>query len=290
MNPLTAAWHHIRRSPFQSLVAIFIMFLCFFVVSSYLIVSNGMSSVLRYFETKPEVTIFLKDGLDKATVENLQKEIAAYPNIKEIKFISKEDALQIYKDQNKNNPMLTEMVTASVLPASFEVAVSDPKVLEQIASDMNTKTNVVDEIIYQKDVIKQILNWTNIIRKSGIVVISVLGFTSFLFIFVIVGMKITNRKEEIRVSRLLGASKYYVKRPFIFEGIFYGILGSLAGAFLSFGLAYYFQPKINTFFQPIQFIGNDYLYYATILGLQVFAGIFIGYVASWFGVKRYIKY
>ncbi|MDP4009701.1 MAG: permease-like cell division protein FtsX [Candidatus Shapirobacteria bacterium] len=246
--------------------------------------------MLHFFETKPEITIFLKDGLDQKNINEINQNLSQYPNVREVKYISKDKALNIYKEQNKDNPMLTEMVTASILPASFEVSVSDPKVLDQIDKEFSTKTNIVDEIIYQKDIIKSILNFTNITRKTGLSIVSVTTLTSFLITFVIIGMKITNRKEEIRISRLLGASKFYVKKPFLIEGVIYGLIGSFLGSFLSFTLAFYFQKRINFFFQPITFINNDINFYLIVFFSQVLIGTAIGYFASFIGVKRYIKY
>lgn len=290
MSTLNHAWHHIRRSPFQSLTAVLLMTITFLTLSLFAIASNGMSSVLKFFETKPEVTIFLKDGLDKATIENVQKELSGFQNVREIKFISKEKALDIYKEQNKNNPMLTEMVTASILPASFEISVSDPKVLEQIASNFASKTNVVDEIIYQKDVINSLLNWTSFIRRIGIIIILSIGLVSFLIVFVIIGMKITNRKDEIKVSRLLGASKYYVKKPFLLEGVIYGLVGSFLGFFLCLVFILYFSSQINSFFKPIVFVQSDFSFYFSVFFIEILLGVSIGFLASWIGAKRYIKF
>jgi cell division transport system permease protein len=204
---LNTTWHHIRRSPFQSLTAILVLWLTFFFGSLFTFTTDGLNNVLTHLETKPEITIFLKDGLDKTTVETIQAELAAYPSIKEIKFISKDKALDIFKDQNQNNPLLLQMVTASVLPASFEVAVTDPKVLSQIAENFTPKTNIVDEIIYQKDIIKSLLSWTNIIRQTGLFTTIALSSIAFLLIFAIIGMKITNRKEEVNISRLWAPQK-----------------------------------------------------------------------------------
>lgn len=290
MTPLTSAWHHIRRSPFQSLIAVLVMFFSFLILNLFLVFSNGMSSLLKYFETKPEITIFLKDGLDRNTVEDLQKELSNYPNIREIKFISKEKAFDLYKQQNKDNPMLTEMVTASILPASFEVSVSEPKVLEQIALNFSSKKDKIDEIIYQKDVIKSILNWTTNIRKIGIIVVSSFTILSFLIILVVIGMKITSRKEEINVSRLLGASNFYVKKPFLIEGLIYGAVGSFFGSISVILAAIYFSPVINKFFDPVVFATTNLTFYLYLLALSLVLGSFIGYLASWFGVKRYIKF
>ncbi len=290
MTPFKNAWHHIRRSPFQSLVAILVMFFSFFVINLFIVSSNGMSSVLKYFETKPEITIFLKDGLDRNTVEDLQKEISNYPNIREIKFISKEKALEIYKQQNQDNPMLTEMVTASILPASFEVSVSDPQILEQIALNFSSKKDKIDEIIYQKDVIESILNWTTNIRKIGLITVSGFSLLAFLIIMVVIGMKITNRKDEIKVSRLLGASNHYVKKPFLIEGIIYGAVGSFFGSITVIVTILYFSSAINNFFNPIIFATTDLTFYLYLLAFSLILGSSIGYLASWFGARRYIKF
>lgn len=290
MNVYQNAWHHIRRSPFQSLTAISVMSITFFALSLFALVSQGMNQLLNYFETKPEVTIFLKDGLDKSTVENLQTEISNYPNIKEIKFISKEKALSIYREQNKNSPMLTEMVTASILPASFEVSVSDINVLEQISQNFSAKKDQVDEIIYQKDIINSILDWTKIIRLNGVIAIVTFTVLSLLVVMVIIGMKITNRKEEINISRLLGASRNYVLAPFLIEGSIYGLVGGLIGPLISFTIIGLNRQTINHYFDPIQFISTDLYFIFGTWAVCLLTGIMLGYFSSWFGSQRYIKF
>jgi len=290
MTILNTTWHHIRRSPFQSMTAVIAMIVCFFAISFYAIVSNGLSTVIKYFDSKPEVTIFLKDGLDNNAIQGIQKDLASYPNVKETKYISKEKALNIYKEQNKSNPMLTEMVTASILPASFEVIVSDPKILEQIYQNYSSKTDVVDEVIYQKDVIKSLLEWTDIIKKIGIAIATIIGLISFLTVFIIIGMKITNRKEEIRISRLLGASSLYVKKPFLLEGMIYGASGAIIGSTISFILVALLRSNINSFFDPIVFITNSLDFYAIVLVSEIFLGVILGLAASWIGARRYIKF
>ncbi len=262
----------------------------FMLVSLFIVVNSGFSKVLVYFETKPEITIFIKDNLDQTIINNLQKDLANYQNVKEIKYISKDKALEIYKQQNKNNPMLTEMVTADILPASFEITVSDPKVLEKIYQNYATKTDIIDEIIYQKDVINSLLDWTKIIRLSGLVITALVLITSFFSVTTIIGMKITNRKEEVKISRLLGASKFYVKKPFLLEGIFYGLVSSIVGSIITLGLLYYAKSSINNFFQPVVFISDDLYYYGLVVLAQLILGCIIGFFSSLIGVKRYIKF
>ena len=289
MNSLKTTYHHIRRSPFQSLIAILIVTISFFSISAFLIISQGMSSVLKYVETKPEISLYLNDGLDKEKVESIHQRLKEYPEIREIKFISKEEALNIYKDLNKDNPMLTEMVSASILPASFEVSVNDPKTLDMIFKDFSQESNISD-IIYQKDLIENLLVWTKNIRNIGFFVAISLAVISFLVIFVIIGMKITNRKEEIKISRLLGASKFYVKKPFIYEGIFYGLIGSLIGSLVALLIALNVASPLNSYFSPIIFISTEFNFYFLIMISQILLGTMIGFLSSFIGVKRYTKF
>ncbi len=290
MTTVNTTWHHIRRSPIQSFTALILMAFSFILISAFLVVNSGLSRVLDYFETKPEITIFIKDGLDNSVIENTKKDLSTYSGIKEVKYISKEKALEIYKQQNKDNPMLTEMVTANILPASFEVTVSDASVLEKIYQNYATKTDIVDEIIYQKDVISSLLNWTQIIRKSGLLITLVVIVISFFSVASIIGMKTTNRKDEIKISRLLGASNFYVKKPFLLEGLFYGFFGSLIGSILIFSIILFSKQSINSFFNPVEFISNNLNIYGMAIIAEMIFGCLIGLLASWIGVKRYIKF
>ncbi|MBU4396538.1 FtsX-like permease family protein, partial [Patescibacteria group bacterium] len=159
----------------------------------------------------------------------------------------------------------------------------------QIAQNFSQKKDIVDEIIYQQDVVQSLITWTNNIRRFGIILVSVLATLAFFVISVIIGMKITNRKDEIKISRLLGASRFYTKKAFLLEGIIYGILGSFIGWLIASLLAYHFANDINNFFKPVTFIRFDLNYYLKILGIANLAGVTISYLASLVGVRRYIK-
>jgi len=266
------------------------MTVSFFILTMFIFVNSGLNSVLNYFNTKPEITIFLKDGLDKATLESAQAEIAAIPEIREVRFVSKEKALELYKDLNKNNPLLTEMVTASILPASFEVSAYNPKVLEAVAQKFTAKANLVDEIVYQKDLIESLMGWTSMLKKVAIVVITFFGIVAFFVTSVVIGLKITNRKDEISTSRLLGASLFYVKKPFLIEGIIYGLVGSTVGYLITFILQASFKNKLNTFFSPAIFVTSDPLYYIQWFVVELFIGFIVGLTTSFVVSKRYIKW
>lgn len=290
MHNINHTWRHLRRSPFQSLIALMTMTISFFILTTFIFVNSGLNSVLNYFNTKPEITIFLKDGLDKATLEGVQAEIASIPNIRDIRYVSKEKALELYKELNKNNPLLTEMVTASILPASFEVSAYNPKVLEAVAQKFTAKTTIVDEIVYQKDLIESLMGWTTMVKQVFALVIAFFGIIAFFVTSVVIGLKITNRKDEINTSRLLGASLFYVKKPFLLEGIVYGLCGSTIGYLLSLGILMYFQNNLNKFFAPAIFVTFNPIYYIQWFLIEIFIGFVVGLTTSFVVSKRYIKW
>lgn len=287
---LSHTWRHLRRSPFQSLIALGTMIISFFILTSFIFINTGLNSVLNHFESKPEITIFLKDGLDKTTIESAQSEIASISDIREVRYISKEKALELYKDLNKNNPLLTEMVTASILPASFEVSAYNPKVLEAVAQKFTAKSTIVDEIVYQKDLIESLMGWTNMLKKVAIVTIAFFGIVAFFVTSVVIGLKITNRKDEINTSRLLGASLFYVKKPFLLEGIVYGIFGSTVGYLFSLVIIIYFRTRLNNFFTPAIFVIDNPVFYLTWFLVELFIGFIVGLSTSFVVSKRYIKW
>lgn len=282
------AWKHIRRSPYQALSAILIMFLTFFMATVFVLTASGFQIVLRYFETRPQVTAFFKDEVTLQQVDILRAKLAQTGKIKEMKYISKEEALTIYREQNKNDPLLLEMVTANILPASLEVATIDIAYLEEVAQILRNEPGV-EEVIFQEDVVKSLYRWTNTIRKIGIGLIGILGMVSLLVVLVIIGMKITLRRGEIEILQLIGASHWYIRAPFVLEGIFYGVVGAILAWGIAYLLLLYSTPFLVEFLSGIPILPVPVLFMLMILGAEILVGMIIGFFGSLLAVKRYLK-
>jgi len=282
------SWTYIRRSPYQALAATLIMFLTFFLATVFVLTAGGFEGILHYFETRPQVTAFFKDNTTMDQVDVLEAKLAQTGKVKESKYISKEEALAIYKEQNKNDPLLLEMVTANILPASLEVSTKDISYLPEVAQILKSEPTV-EEVIFQEDVVKALHTWTSTLRKIGVGLIGALGLVSLLIILLIVGMKITLRREEIEILQLLGATSWYIRTPFILEGMFYG----LVGAFLAWGVCWllllYVTPFLVKFLSGIPILPVHITFMFSLLGIELLAGIVIGSLGSLLAVKRYLK-
>lgn len=289
MTLLKTAWQHLRRSPYQTLVAVMIMLLTMFATSVFLIAAYGSSVILHYFESKPQITVFFKDEIKEEEVDLLKSKLMETGKTSSLKYVSKEEALAIYKEQNKNDPLLLELVTANILPASLEVQAKDVKYLGVLNDIIKNEKINIDEIVYQKDIIDSLISWTNAIRSVGIVLVGFLTATSLLIILMVIGLKIGQKKEEIEILRLVGASDWYIRKPFIFEGVIYGIVGGFLAWVISYGLILYATPYLSSFLSGIPLLPIQPSLMLKLLGIEIATGTGVGVFGSLLAVWRYLR-
>lgn len=289
MKPhLQTAWKHIRRSPYQSLVALGVMALAFFLSAVVILVASGSQQILTFFESRPQVTAFFEDEVSLDQIEVLKAALLQTGKVKELKYVSKEEALAIYREQNKDDPLLLEMVTANILPASLEVSTTEIAYLDEVAQVLKAEPGV-EEVIFQEEVVETLKNWTNRLRQIGLILVVFLGLVSFSVILVIIGMKVALRRQEFEILRLLGATNWYIRAPFILEGIFYGALGSLLGGGLALVLLLYSTPVLIEFLAGIPLFPLPWLFVLAFLGIGLVAGVLLGGLGSLLAVIRYLS-
>ena len=277
---------HMRRSPYQSIAAVFMTSITFYIVSIFALVVVGAHSMLAYFESRPQVTAFFKDTATSSDVEALKSSINSSVAVEDIRYISKDDALEIYKKQNTDNPLLLEMVTADILPASLEVSAKNVEGLESVAAIMQ-KNSSVEEVVFQKDVIDTLRKWVGGVRLTGIVLSSLLIFASLTTIVMILGLKFTARKIEINTLSLLGATSWYIRGPFVVEGIIYAVAGSIVGWSMAYLTLLYLTPNIISFLQDIILLPVPLWVMLSGLAGEVLLACLIGALASGVATRRY---
>ena len=279
---------HIRRTPYQALAAIALSSLTFFVITVFTLINLGVDQLLQHLESRPQVTAFFQNDATQEDIDNLKKKIENTGLVKQVVYVSKEQALDIYRQQNQDNPLLLEMVTADILPASLEVSTNNVDDLGQIASIMQSETKV-EEVVYQKDIINALKKWTNGIRIGGLTLSAIFLMTSIITITIIIGLKIAARKEEINTLSLLGATSWYIKAPFILEGIIYGVLGSIFGWGMAYTGLLYLTPNLAAFLQDIPLLPVSTVVMFEVLGIQMVLGIFVGWLSALIATRRYGK-
>lgn len=285
---IKTTWQHIRRSPYQSLTAIGIMSLTLFVALAFFLTALGSQAILNYFEGKPQITVFFTDEKKPEDIRLLEKKLKAAGQVSQTKYISKEEALAIYQEQNKKDPLLLEMVTSSILPASLDISAKDPQSLSGLVKSLQAEP-AVEEVVYQKEIIDLLISWTQTIRKIGIFLVGFLTLLSFLILLTVIGMKIALRKGEIEILSLIGASKWYIRLPFLLEGSFYGAAAAIIGWTITAFLLIYLTPYLKSFLSGVPLFPIPLIFLLELLLGSILVGAGVGIIGSLLAVWRYLK-
>lgn len=278
----------IRRSPYQALAATLAMSLTFFVSSLFVILIVGGQIVLNYIEQRPQVIAFFKDTATQTQIDEVISKVQQTGRAKNIKFVSKEEALAIYRERNKDEPLLLESVTADFLPASIDISVNKAQDINEISSIIKSEQQV-ERVITPENLVDQLVKWTKTIRTAGVVLVCTLLAVSFLIIIMVVGMRIALRRDEINIMNLVGATRWYISKPFFLEGALYGIVGSTISVFLVYALLLFYSPNIQEFLGPIQVFPIDPLFFIYLWLGEMIAAATIGIMGAALALYRYLK-
>lgn len=279
---------NLRRSPFQAAAAILVLTLTFFISAIFIILAVGTAVILDYFEGRPQISVYFKDLATQDEIDKIKTELEQTGLLSSIKFISKEQALAIYREQIKDDPSLLELVTADILPSSLEISAKDPKALSELASNLKSKPQV-EEVVFQKEIVERLTKWITGLRVSGAILIGFLIFVSLVIILMITSIRISARREEISILQLIGATKWFIARPFILEGIVYGFSGAFLGTTLAFILFFANKPLLVKFLVGLPSFPVTWPV-LLVLGLgQLVGGIIVGSAGSLIALNRYLR-
>jgi len=295
---LKTAGDHIRRAPFQALAAFFVLTITFFVVTTLSILVYSSGQALRFFETRPQIIAFLKDEVTPENISGLQNKLQEDVRVRKTVYVSKEEALEIYKKATADNPLLSELVSPAIFPASIEVQLADLSYAQELIEDLK-KQEVVDSVGFTanlggEDTLSQAVNKlrtvTWYIRVGGGVFAAVQVTTSLLVLMVIIGMRMTTRRGEIEILELIGATSSFIRRPVVLEATIYAVGGVFAGWFLSFVLILYATPSLISYFGDIPILPKDTLQltylFGIILAAEIVAGLLLAVIGSLLAVSR----
>lgn len=285
---LSTALNHVRRSPYQAIAAIGISTLTFFIATIFSAVALGSSVILQYFETRPQVTAFFENNAPEQRINEVKSKLENSGLAAAIRYVSQDEALNIYREQNKDDPLLLEMVTASILPASLEIEAKDPASLADIATLLDSEAQV-EEVLFQEDIVEALTTWTRSIRAIGLFMVGTFALLALVVILVIISMKISMKKDEIEILNLIGATRGYIRAPFLLEGIIYGAVGAFMGWIMTFICLLYSTPFLVTFLAGLPVLPIPVWFYASLLAGSLAAGLILGSLASLIAVKRFLK-
>lgn len=289
------------RNIWLAIAAIAMMSITLTILLFAIITNATFSHTIGDITSHIDVSVYLKDSITDKQRTQLVDQVKNVPNVKSVRYISKEEALKTYEAQNANNPDLLAAISATnnPLPASLDIKPVQPTQLQTIKDFLDkpdVKALQSDPTSYSGDrkaAIDKITKATHFIQEAGVIGIAIFIVISVLIIFNTIRMAIFNRRDELVIMRLLGASPGYIRGPFIVETMLYGAVAAIISLLVCWGL---FAVAANTL--EASSLGLLDIKYSShffgqhkwiILTAQIATGIMIGAASSAIAARRYIK-
>lgn len=287
------------RNLWLSTAATAVMTITLTIILFSYIATSALTSTIAQVVEKIDVSVYLKDDVSVAQANNFKAVLEATDNVESVKYISKNDALLIYREQNKNNKELLAAVTKddNPLPQSLAIKAKDANKIDPIIAVVNK--NQFKPLLAEKDpisytgerkkTIDRIIGATNFIKKAGLLASGLFVIISTLIIFNTIRMAIFTRREEIEIMQLVGATNWFIRGPFVFEAALYGIIATVISVMLCYSLVLGVGPKLTAYIDTQTIINVFRSHPIIIVGAELMIGVFIGAVSSLLAMSRYMK-
>lgn len=293
---IKSGWADFRRNGGLSIATIFIMVLAISVATSLLLFQKTSQILTQTIEEKLDMRIYFNEELSSDEILEIQNELSQISGIKDMKYVSKEEALQGFIVRHKNDDALMqslEELGKNPLLSSLNIQAWEASQYAAISSFLENSSfdNLIAKVDYQqkKSVIERLDSISSGINTIGIISSIILASVAILVAFNTIKLAIYNSKEEIEIMRLVGASNNFIRGPFLVQGVIVGFVAAVI-TLLIFGAGLFF---LNSGFKFLivgfnlfsYFIGNLFIIFA----IQLASGVGLGVVSSWLAVRKYLR-
>lgn len=292
------------RNAWLASAAMAVMVVTLTIVLFSIVTSATFNHTIAQINSKINISIYLSDSVTDQQRDQLMSELRSLSEVNNVSYVSKDQALAEYKVENAGNQELLTAIneTGNPLPASIEVDPVDPGKIDQIEKVLVQPSTIALEdpqagTSYSGDrrlAINKIAHATDILKRAGVVAVILFALISMLIIFNTIQMAIFNRRDELTIMRLLGASTWYIRGPFVVESVIYGIFSAIISIAIVDVLFVVSSSTLQASSLGLLDIGyaNTYFHhnFLWLLTLQLCAGIVIGAVSSFIATRRYLKF
>lgn len=289
------------RNAWLSIAAMAVMVVTLSIVLFSFIANVTFSYTIQDIRSRIDVSVYLIDDITEEQRFSLTKQLEGIQNVRAVEYISKEDALKGFLNANNENVelQLAIMQADNKIPASLKVKLYNPDIIDELKTFLDQpdiKALQSDETSYsgdRKEAIDKISKATTFIQQAGIVGVLIFAAISMLIIFNTIQMAIFNRRDELAIMKLLGASRSYIRGPFLVESMLIGIFAALISVALCRGVFTIASGTLgaSTFgLLDIAYSGRYFSdHFWQILAAQLSIGILIGFISSYIATQRYLR-
>ncbi len=289
---MSRAITNIRQNVFVNVVTIGTITLALLIVSLFLLIFVNLESAAENWSERVQVTVYFDKELSAQDQTLLNQKISALSGVSRVNYVTREEALKRFKSRLKGQETLLEGVRSEVLPTSFEIALKrshrDTAAIENFVTVLK-KIPGIAEVQYGEEWVRRFNSFLNFMRLLGALLG---GFLIIAVVFIVsntIKLTIYSRRDELEVMSLVGATRLFIKAPFLLEGLIQGMTGSIFSIFLLFVLYEGFLHNAGSFltFNPTT-SGLGFLPFEYVAGILL-AGALLGFIGSLTSLKRFIN-
>lgn len=295
---LTFAINDFSRNKGISIAAIFVLTITIMLVTGLFFFQGIAGYLTSQIQDKIDITAYFKDGTQEQDILNVKDEILKMsPNIKNIEYVSKDQALASFNETHKGNAVLAnalqEVGNNPFLPSLNITTNGDPLQYAVVSNILQTSnfSKLIDKVdfLQKKDTIEKVYSITSNINTFGLILGIILIIVAILVVFNTIKLAIENSKEEINTMRIVGASDWFIRGPFVIQGIIYGLTAFLICILLSGIFAYFLSSKIGTILPGFDMFGYFLTNLWIFVLIQLGFGIGVGVISALIVVKKYLE-
>lgn len=279
---------NMRRNMFMTLAAVLVVTVSLFLFGAVFLLRNAIQRSADLVTRKVEVAVFLSADISADQREALKRELSDLPVVRTVIYESKQQAYDHFRDLYRNEPEVVANVTPDALPDSFRVSLKDPTRFAEIKDRFEGRPGI-NTIRDERDTLQTLFSTTKALRSAGFFMALVVGLAALALIATTIRMAIFARRKEIGIMKLVGATNWFVRVPFMLEGVAEGIVGAVLAVLMllpSRGVLSSFGPS-QLASEQLRFVvtSTDILLYG---GFAVVIGMLLGAAGSLAGLRRFL--
>jgi cell division transport system permease protein len=280
---------NLRRNFLMTMAAVSTVAISLLLLGGVQILGLVVKNMTLNWEAKVEISVFLLNDATDGEVRGLQDQIAGYREVEEVAFVSKADAFEEFKERFRNQPEFYETLPKDALPASLRIKLFDADAAEDVAARIEGAPGV-EEIDFGGEIIKRLLQVNSLLRTITLVMSVVLMVAAAALIANAIRLAIYARRDEISIMKLVGATNWFIRIPFMLEGVIAALSGAvIAGIIVLMSDALLFSQVGDTvpFLGPVlSFSGGEL---GGVLLLMAAVGALVGLVGSTMALRRFLE-
>ena len=278
---------NLKRNLFMTIAAVSTVAVSLFLLGGVIVFGHIIGNVVGQFNGKVEINVFLQDSITPAQLQQLRSTIDAMPDVSGDAYVSKAEAFKQYQKMFAGDNQITANVDPNALPASLQIKLHNPNQVDAVKSQIVGLAGV-DKVNYGGDAVKQLLRINTLLRTISLVMTILLLTAATVLIANTIRLAIYSRRREISVMKLVGATNWFIRVPFIFEGVVEAVAGAcVAGGVIWVAKLLWLDRLQSTMlFLPIGITSG------TVLGMfvvLVVVGMSVGTLGSTMALRRFLE-